>query len=46
MIKSNIFYANIEQKNLAQKILCPINEKIYIDTKINSVKLKLYMKRF
>ena len=46
MIKSNIFYANIKTKNLAQKIFWPINEKIFIDTKRNSVQLKLYMKRF
>ena len=37
MIKSNIFYTNIKTKNLAQKIFWPINEKIFIDTKRNSV---------
>ena len=36
----HFFYANIKQKNLAQKILCPIIEKIFIDTKRNSVQLK------
>ena len=36
----HFFYANIKQKNLAQKILWPINEKIFIDTERNSVQSK------
>ena len=40
MIKSNIFLCKYKQKNLAHKIFRPINEKIFIDTKRNSVQSK------